>query len=209
MAKRIAVHPGDKFGRLTFVARLPELGAGRASWQCDCGSLHTAGVSAVVVQRSTASCGCFHDEAARDNNLRHGMRHSPLYSAYHKMRERTRGDYHLVRGGYLGVGRDPRWDTFEGFLAHPPAGEYEPGKVLARYGDKGDYTPENARWATKAENAREAIEPRMLRLPDGRFALDVARANGITRAMFGARVQSGWPLELACTAPKGSRRVNL
>lgn len=143
--------------------------------------------------------------------LSHGLSYTPIYKAYYAMVQRTRGDFHLKsygRSGYEGVRRDPRWDTFEGFLAHPPAGEPGRGMMLARYGDTGDYTPENCRWATKAENSREANETRagyMNLLPDGRYAVDVAREHGISIKRYWARVERGWSMQDACTQPLGTR----
>lgn len=208
MAQRIAVQPGEKIGRLTFIARTTGVPRGQALFQCDCGNIHRARVS-FWKRGDTSSCGCLSKEVRASIRTTHGQTSTPLYRVYYGMRQRTRGDYHLKpygRSGYEGVKCDPRWATFEGFLAHPPAGQYEPGKVLARYGDTGDYTPENCRWATKAENSREANEPKMHRMPDGRFALDVARENGITTSAFWDRMQSGWTTTEAATLPKGTRR---
>ena len=125
------------------------------------------------------------------------------------MRTRCTAVYQAKRPSYAGVRCDPRWATFEGFLANQPAGRpFEPGLVLARLGDTGDYTPENTRWATKAENSREMNEvSRMARLPDGRFAADVARENGVSTALLAERVRRyGWDIMDAATRPPRRRR---
>lgn len=117
------------------------------------------------------------------------------------MRYRTSEAGQRAKPSYAGVRRDPRWDTFEGFVANqPPGAGYEVGLVLSRLGDTGDYSPENCRWATKAMNTREWSEARMIRLPDGRFAMDVAHENGLTRT-WRARVKNGWDVERAVTQP--------
>ena len=70
---------------------------------------------------------------------------------WHGMRKRV-----MYYPSYKGVQIDPRWDTFQGFVDNPPAGRpYERGLCLCRTGDEGDYTPENCRWDTKANNVRE------------------------------------------------------
>ena len=75
---------------------------------------------------------------------------SPLYERWSKMLWRTRHKY-------IGVNVDPRWATFQGFVDNQPPGRpYEPGLCLCRYGDEGDYTPENTRWDTRGNNTREA-----------------------------------------------------
>lgn len=123
------------------------------------------------------------------------------------MRQRCSAEYAEQYPTYTGVSCDPRWATFEGFRDNQPAGRpFEPGLVLARFGDTGDYTPENTRWATKAENSRESNERSMHLLDDGRYAIDVARKNGIGKWTFYGRVRNGWnPLD-AATLPTGSRR---
>lgn len=205
MAKRIAHAPGERIGRLTFVRRTTEGSHGKALFVCDCGNEHEARITHWRYGK-IRSCGCLHDEAARESNRKHGGVGTGEYMCWQSMRSRTNGTYDAVRPGYAGVKCDPRWTTFEGFLAYPPAGEYAPGKVLARTGDVGDYSPENCRWATKSENSREANERKMHRMPDGRFALDVARENGITTSAFWDRMQSGWTTTEAATLPKGTRR---
>jgi hypothetical protein len=115
------------------------------------------------------------------------------------MKQRTSpGAARDAKPSYASVARDPAWDTFAGFCADMAASWFE-GAVLARFGDKGDYTPTNARWVTKSENAREGNEPRMLRMPDGRLAADVARANGIGRSAFAMRIHYGWSVDDAAT----------
>lgn len=87
----------------------------------------------------------------------HGMSSSPIYSCWKNMR------YRVSRSPrYANVNCDPRWVTFQGFLDNQPTTgrPYAPGLVLARFGDTGDYSPENTRWATKSENAQEMIAAR-------------------------------------------------
>jgi hypothetical protein len=144
----------------------------------------------------------------------HLQSNTPLHNAWLSMNART---HDLAQfPSYAGVRKDSRWDTFEGFVAHPPAGEFEPGKVLSRIADRGNYTPENCRWLTKSENVREMAENRtvspMRRLPDGRFAKDVAREHGVSSVMLCKRIKAGWSIERAATeAPhaKGRHRSRL
>src|SRR4029077_9521793 len=81
-----------------------------------------------------------------------------------KMRHRVKH-----RPSYADVEIDPRWATFDGFLANQPAGRpYEPGLCLCRFNDEGDYTPENCRWDDRGNNTREAWA-------NGRVAAGIAR----------------------------------
>lgn len=131
-----------------------------------------------------------------------------LRAAWHTMQARA-GNADGNHPTYLGVRIDQRWVTFDGFLAHQPDGrQYEQGLCLTRIGDSGDYSPENCRWAPKANNAREMHERRtMHHMSDGRFALDVARENGISDTLFGTRVADrGWDVDEAATRPPRTYR---
>ncbi len=138
----------------------------------------------------------------------HGLSDTPLHCRWMGMRVRCKPAWQVKYPSYAGVRCDERWATFEGFLAYPPAGEYAVGMVLSRIGDIGDYSPENCRWATKAENVREMVERKMRRLPDGRFASDVARTNGISPQRLCARLRDGWTIERATTEPPHTEKTN-
>lgn len=128
---------------------------------------------------------------------RHGMSGEPWYGSWKAMIQRTQGKV----AGYEGVSCDPRWEDPRGF-ASDMAESWFPGAQISRIGDQGDYTPDNCRWLTAEENWRERNERERFRLPDGRFACDVADQSGIPRATYISRVRSGWSLEDACTKPQ-------
>lgn len=157
-------------------------------FMCQCGNETTTSMWNADTGH-TKSCGCL-----RNGHPRHGMSRTPIHTAWAGVRARTKkgGRVQRMFPSYVGVNLDPRWETFEGFLANQPAGRpFSPGMVLARFNDEGNYSPENTRWATKGENARESIERKMIRLSDGRFARDVARENGVSVAAMDSRIRRG------------------
>jgi hypothetical protein len=135
------------------------------------------------------------------------MSGTPLYKRWLSMKSRTTPGTAANRRGYVDVRRDPRWDTFEGFLENQPAGQpFGPGLELARNGDVGDYTPENTRWATRSENTQEMLSRRKLKLPDGQFATDVARVNGVPTKTWDRRYRTGMSLTDAVSTSGDLRR---
>jgi hypothetical protein len=134
---------------------------------------------------------------------KHGQAGTPLYRSWKGMRQRCNAAWQAEHPSYAGVTCDPRWTTFEGFRDNPPTvpdgRPFQPGMCLSRVSDIGPYSPENARWRTRGENSREAWERRMARLPDGRFAGDVAKENGIASSTWEQRVRRGWDIERAVT----------
>lgn len=212
---RIDHASGEKRGRLTFIEEVERvtLPSGqaprRARFRCDCGAEVVCQLRAWR-DGKTGSCGCLQADRARETKTTHGRaaragQRDPLYGAWKAMRGRCGEAWQAAHPTYAGVTWDERWATFEGFLAHQPAGRsFEPGLHLARFGDKGDYTPENTRWATKAENVGERNRLNKRLLPDGRAALDVAAENGISPHTFGSRVyRYGWdPLDAATRPPR-------
>lgn len=136
-------------------------------------------------------------------HITHGQFGTPLYAAWCNMKYRTAHE-----PLYAAVAVDARWATFEGFIDHPPAGEFHKGMCLGRIGDVGPYSPENTRWQTKTESSRESVERRMTRLPDGRFADDVARENGIHKDTWHKRIGRGWDPLAAVTTPAKNKGRN-
>lgn len=124
----------------------------------------------------------------------HGMSKTPIYQCWQNMISRTTpGHVQNGRNNYEGVLRDPKWDSFTGF--YDDMGEsYFTGAVLARVGDKGDYSPRNARWVTKADNARERAKHYTR---DGRLGVDVARELGVPLGSYGNRIAEGYSVEEA------------
>lgn len=219
MSNRVHVNPGDRYGQLTILAELPRVPGGRFfTVRCDCGRRdpYRIALSKLRDPRRVGQCyRCAHDATGRSKRTHGGLaggRADPQYAAWQQMRRRCK------RRTAVGDACTwaPEWDTFGGFLAHPPMGTWFQGAALCRNGDVGNYTPTNARWATRGENSRERLElTTMIRFKDdpraygelaGRFAADVARENGINKGTWWSRANRGWNLLDAVTIPTEGRR---
>lgn len=154
---------GHSFGRLTVIAEGGRDKGRNIHWlcRCECGNtLEVVGFS--LRSGETRSCGCLkRDELAqrsRIQNRTHGRSHSREFYSWKSMIQRCTNPNHdaFPRYGGSGITVCERWQGeggFENFLADK--GDRPQGTTLDRYPDKnGSYSPDNTRWATPIEQAR-------------------------------------------------------
>lgn len=80
-----------------------------------------------------------------------------------------------------------RWFLFSNFLAD--MGVRPEGLSLDRIDNDGDYEPDNCRWATAKEQARNT---RRNRFVDGKYQVDAAREAGISEGTITRRRNAGY-----------------
>lgn len=137
----------------------------------------------------------------------------PGYSSYVSMLARCQNpkahNYHLYGG--RGIKVCPRWDgSFANFIADMgprPGEEYS----VDRIDHNGDYTPDNCRWATSTEQARNRRNNHLLTAfgetkPISAWVADSRCA--VSKGMLRYRVVHGWDVETAITkSPAPSYRL--
>jgi hypothetical protein len=157
---------GEKFGRLTVLSLSNERTA-KVHWVCECECGHKTTVAANALGVKTNSCGCLQSEITADANTdraKHGHaargksgKVSREYKSWSSMFQRCHNpkapNYHLYGG--RGITICERWrgeSGFEHFLAD--MGPRPADCTLDRKDTNGNYEPNNCRWSTASEQAK-------------------------------------------------------
>jgi len=100
----------------------------------------------------------------------------------------------FARYGGRGIKVCEQWLAFENFLAD--MGRRPPHSALERIDNDKGYGPENCRWATMTEQARNKSDSRFVTYQGTRMALaEAAERSGVAYSVVHARIRLGWPEE--------------
>lgn len=197
------VEPGMRFGYLSV---LEKQRVGRVTYwmvRCDCGTTKRVQQAQLHgAKRPISSCGCKHRELVRAARLRHGCsvkKDTPEYRTFiswqsmiWRCTNENRKDY--PRYGGRGISVCERWQKFENFLAD--MGLKQEGYSLGRIDNDGGYAPENVRWETGRQQARNRSSNRVVSYQGKELTLaGWAEITGIDRTTLAWRIKAGWPIE--------------
>ena len=112
--------------------------------------------------------------------------------------------------GGRGITVCDRWrDSFDAFIADMGKRPSRTHSIDRIDNDRG-YSPENCRWATRAQQARNKRSSRYLTVGDRTMvAVDWSRETGLSISTITGRLKRGWSPERAISTPvrtKGSRQ---
>lgn len=200
---------GRRFGELSVIEpsgrHVFAKGGAHIYWlcQCDCGREKRINGGSLRTGR-TISCGCHMQEIGRrrgHKNTRHGMTGSPEHRVWSSMRARCRNNSPYY--GARGIEVCERWEVFENFLADMgprPSASHSLGR---KENDIG-YCPENCRWETRVEQARNQRSNRIVTYQGKTGPLASFFEMGSADPAYDLvmqRVSRGWPIEKAMQEP--------
>lgn len=129
-------------------------------------------------------------DRARHGHTRDGVP-TRTWLSWKGMVERGTGKADRSRYYDRGIRVCERWLTFDNFLAD--MGACPAGLTLDRIDNDGDYTPENCRWATLSEQARNRRSNLKITIDGETLCLvEWAKRSGIGRATIAHRIKAGW-----------------
>jgi len=196
---------GDRFKFLVATGRTVRDERGRRAheFRCDCGSIVVSDAWQVRNARRQ-SCGCQWRRSAGKALVRHGHGRAKAQTAeYHtwchiKARCLVPTDKSFPRYGGRGVTVCARWqESFEHFLA-----DMGPRPSVAhsidRVDNDGPYAPENCRWATRVEQARNKRTSRLIDYQGEKISLaEACERAGAPYKRAHDRLQNGWSVDRA------------
>lgn len=198
---------GSVFDRLTIIGgpvfRTASEGSTRVPhWECSCVCGGVVRVSHYqLLSAKTRSCGCLQ---VKHGETRHGTKPSPEWLAWHNMRSRCYLETNECYANYGGRGIvvcDQWREDFTVFLrdvGRKPSLRHS----LDRKDVNGPYSPDNCRWATDAEQARNRRNTVLIEF-DGKTlcAEDWAKITGVRGGTICKRIKNGWTVERTLTTP--------
>jgi hypothetical protein len=203
------VEVGNSFGRLKVVSFSHKDKYYKKYWNClcKCGNRTTV-IERCLLTGETKSCGCLMNESRRNNRRTHGLSGTKLYFVWRSMLircEYEKGKSYKDYGG-RGIKVCREWHEPTVFFQWANANGYKEGLEIDRINTNGDYCPENCRFISRNENARNKRNTHSITVNGETKTLsEWARELGCGPNVIAMRLSIGWSPAKAVTT-KTNRR---
>lgn len=204
---------GQRFGRLialSYEIKISNSGHRNAYWtcQCDCGNKKVIPSSSLVSGCSN-SCGCFRKEFIGDTHRKHGMSDTRLYHIFGGMVARCYNPNNKDFKNYGGRGITicPEWLNDKTlFFDWAIENGYTEKLSIDRKENSRGYAPDNCRWTTNTEQARNTRQNVFIKIgTETKTLVEWANKFNIDPSTVWHRIKAGWKRVDAVTKPvKGS-----
>lgn len=197
---------GQQFSRWTVLIRADNDAQGQAQWHCVC----QCGTKAVVRGRDlrkgkSRSCGCLQKDIAAQVKTTHGASNTRLHRIWCAMKQRCfdKTAQKYARYGGRGITVCKEWLSFCVFEKWARQNGYTDNLSIDRINNDGNYSPQNCRWSTSKEQARNKSTNHLLFFRGKSQSIaQWAEETGIGYYALRSRInQYHWPIEKALTTP--------
>lgn len=202
---------GQRFGRIAVIRKMERPGVTWWVCACDCGNEKSIRATSII-SGHTKSCGCKQGAVTKHGKSSHDNYCAEYWTWKSMTRRTTRAKksercYKNYRG--RGIKVCERWMSFENFMedmGERPSEDHS----IDRIDNDGDYCPENCRWATGKEQARNRRSSKMITYEGETICLtEWAEKLGMSKMVLFKRIELGWTPERAFTTPVRKRRKSL
>lgn len=199
---------GRRFGRLVVVGQAGKTPGGKILWECKCDCGRTTYSTKDHLGRDKNSCGCIKTEMLRKRWGTHGESGTRLHNLWCSMRQRCT-ENGVERNVYYdrGITVCDEWNDYETFrdwaLSHGYDPEAERGETtIDRIDNNKGYSPDNCRFVTQKENARNKRNMIMVTVNGETMPLtEAAEKYGKNAKLARERILRGWNPEKALLTP--------
>lgn len=195
---------GMRFGRWLVVAKdAPGI---KTRWicRCDCG-IERSVASQLLYERRSTSCGCWRRE--NPNRKLHGKTQTREYRIWSGMHYRCSNPRSRAYKWYgaRGISVCPQWKSFETF--YRDLGPCPHNHSLDRIDNGQGYSPDNCRWATAVQQARNSRRNRRVLCNGDRVTIsEAACIVGLNQKLIARRLREGWSEADALETPVNAHR---
>ena len=211
MSKLIDIS-GEKFNNLLVVGRDYKGKSGKAYWKClcDCGN-ETIVSGSNLRNGSVKSCGCLNYSS---KNKTHGMSKSSLYNIWNGMKFRCTNKNSESYKDYGGRGISVCEEWFnnpQSFIEWALKNGYKEGLTIDRIDNEKDYCPENCRWISKGEQAKNRRMNYCIEYKGETKTLwELCEELNLNYNLVHNRIKKlGWSLEKAINTPVNENKRNM